>query len=159
MTGKPHESNLMQASFPELIGRVIHNCGALELLINNTIRALSKDPILFNEVITMNIPKRIKVLRELLTRANLLTPEINALITEIPKIAEDRNLIAHNPIASDDKEGSTSYVMVVRHKSFPPKIEKIDRERLEAIAKQSNEALVRFARLIPGSVGFEPHSA
>jgi hypothetical protein len=146
--------------FAELVGRIINNCGVLELFINNTIRALSKDPILFNEVIGSNIPRRVKVLRELLTRSKLLTPKIESLLSEIKEIAKDRNLVAHNPIASSDEQGTDSYVLVVQHKTgFPPEIDRLDHARLEAIAERSRRAMTEFLRVLPGARQFEPHSA
>ena len=146
--------------FAELVGRIINNCGVLELFINNTIRALSKDPILFNEVIGSNIPRRLKVLRELLARSNLLKPGVESLFSEIREIAQDRNLVAHNPIASSDPEGNNSYVLVVQHKTgFPPDIDKLDRERLEAIAERSRRAMDEFLRLFPGARQLEGHSS
>lgn len=146
--------------FAELVGRIINNCGVLELFINNTIRALSKDPILFNEVIGTNIPRRLKVLRELLVRSNLLKPGVDSLFSEIREIAQDRNLIAHNPIASSDPQGTNSYVLVVRHKTgFPPDMDKLDRARLEAIAERSRWAMAEFLRLFPGARQFEGHSS
>ena len=130
------------------------------MFIDNSIRALSKDSILFNEVISRNIPSRLKVLRELLKRADLLTPEIESLFAEIREIAKSRNLIAHNPIGSDDEMGTNSYVLVVRHMTgFPPQMDKLDSTWLEAIAKRSREAFAEFLRLLPGARQFEPHIA
>jgi hypothetical protein len=110
--------------FAELVGRIIHNCGVLELFTNNTIRALSKDSVLFTEIVRMNFARRVRVLKSLLTRSNLLTPELESLFNEILQISQQRNIIAHNPIASDSPEGTGSYILIVEPGSiFPPEIE------------------------------------
>jgi hypothetical protein len=145
--------------FAELVGRIINNCGALELFTDNTIRALSKDDLLFNEIIDTAFARRIQVVRKLLKRANRHNSEIESLLNSILELAKDRNLVAHNPIASSDEQGTDSYVLVVRHKTgFPPGMDKLDRARLEDIAERSRAAMAEFLRLLPGARQVEPHS-
>ena len=153
----------MPDSFTELVGKVVHHCDILEFFTNNTIRALSKDSILFNEVITQSFSKRVHVLRKLLERSELLTPEHEALCAEMLEIARQRNIVAHNPIASNtpgDVEGMNSYILAVRHRSesFPPERAKLNRPQLGALVSRSNAAVQDFIRLIPGAAQFEPHS-
>jgi hypothetical protein len=149
-----------ELAFAELVGRIIHNCGVLELFTNNTIRALSKDSVLFTEIVRMPFAKRVRVLKNLLTRSNLLTPELESLFKEILQISQQRNIIAHNPIASDNPEGTGSYILIVERGSiFPPEIDRLDRARLETIANRSRDAMTNFLRLLPGARQFEPHSA
>jgi hypothetical protein len=57
-------------------------------------------------------------------------------------------LVAHNPIASSDEQGTDSYVLVVRHKTFPPEMDKLDCARLEAIAERLRAAMAEFLRLL-----------
>src|SRR2546427_4370560 len=96
----------MAEPFAELIGKIVHNCGVLEFFTNNSIRALSKanDTPSFDEIISMAFSRRIRILRKLLRKSKILTPEIDSLLTEILEVAKDRNLVAHNPIASDNKD-------------------------------------------------------
>jgi len=144
--------------FAELVGSIINNCGVLEFFIYNTIKSLSKDPILFNELVNhKSIPSRLRILRQVLQRAGRLTPELESLISEIRKIMEERNLIAHNPIGSDDALWTNPYVLVVKHDTgFPPQMEKLDRIRLDAIAERSRSAMAEFLRLLPGAIQLEP---
>ncbi len=95
---------------------------------------------------------------EILEAANLHTPEIESLLNSILELSKGRNLVAHNPIASSDEQGTDSYVLVVRHKTFPPEMDKLDCARLEAIAERLRAALAEFLRLLPGARQFEPHS-
>ena len=85
--------------FSELIGTVIKTCGMIELQINHLIKSLGKDPILVKHVIKLPLNRRIQVLRDLmLDQPELTTPEVKSLCKELKKIAEDRNVIAHNPV-------------------------------------------------------------
>ncbi len=144
----------MVASFHELIGMIIHHCGAIELLTNNAINALAKDPLLSTKIIKWPFARRIEVLRELLDdRTQLAKPDVKSLCDELLAIARLRNAVAHNPVADGLANLSAPFVMVVRHAPQGAKVtEKIARTELEALVNRTNRALVRFAELVPSSL-------
>lgn len=85
--------------FVELIGTVIKTCGLLEWQINVFIKNSSKDRILAKHVIKLPLSRRIGILRDLmLDRPGLTTSEVDSLCKELVKIAEHRNVVAHNPV-------------------------------------------------------------
>jgi chemotaxis protein CheY-P-specific phosphatase CheC len=101
--------------FAQLVGAITHGCCSLEMLTNNAIKRLGKDPIFSKEIVTLSWGRRIKILRDLLhDRTKLSREDVNSLCDEISKIAQDRNVIAHNPIISDAEKGPA--ILVVRHK-------------------------------------------
>jgi len=144
----------MADTFPELIGKVIHHCGALELLTNNAIRALGTDSLLSSEVAKSPFRKRIEILRRLLKDRTQLPPsEIKSLCDALCEIAVRRNAIAHNPIVSDDpQKPGTEHVMVVRYEAERAEIkDEIDSSELVSLVKRTNTTMQRFVRLIPSS--------
>jgi hypothetical protein len=141
----------MADTFPEMIGKIIHNCGVLEFFTNNITRALC-DEVTFEKALKTGFKRRLSILERLLREENKLSPEMAALIKEMKKLADDRNVIAHNPIASDDPEGKNSYILLFRRtSSFPPAMEKRDLAWLENVAMRSREAVSTFNRLLPGA--------
>jgi hypothetical protein len=137
--------------FRELIGGIIHACGALELLTNHAIRSLGKDSLLSREITTLPFRRRIRILRDLLhERTTLRREDVDLLCDELSKIAENRNVVAHNPIATDDKDRSWC-ILVVRHKFDPPEVEKVTEADLQLLLKRVGEAMNRLARSVPES--------
>src|SRR5262245_19738010 len=103
--------------FTELIGNVIKTCGLLEWQINFFIKTSSKDRILAKHVLKLSLSWRIEVLRDLmLDRPGLTASEVKSFCKNLEKIAEDRNVIAHNPV-------------VVFAKPHPPKIVDLARSK------------------------------
>jgi len=83
--------------FPILIGRIIHGCGVLELLTDDMINDLGRDSILSKEIVSLDFGRRINILRELLyERTSLQAEDVDSLCNDLSRIAEDRNIIAHN---------------------------------------------------------------
>ena len=143
-------------SFVELVGTIIHNCGVLEFFTNNIIRALSTESE-YARIIWLQFARRIRELRRLLRTKGLLTDDLISLLQEMRAIADDRNLVAHNPIASD---GTSSYILLVQRTStFPPDIDRLDSSWLQAMAERSLRARDTFLHLLPGARQFEPSSA
>ena len=144
----------MADTFPELIGKIIHHCGALELLTNNAIRALGTDSLLSSEVAKSPFRRRIDVLRRLLEdRTQLPSSEIKLLCDDLCEIAVSRNTIAHNPIVSDDpQKPGTERVMVVRHAAESVEIkDEIDSSELISLVERTRTTMQRFVKLIPSS--------
>ena len=87
----------------EVVGEIIGRCGTVEWLINALIQLLGKDPLLVTEITRLPLARRIRVLRDLLLDRTTLPPsEIKSLCAELRNVAEDRNVIAHNPIIADE---------------------------------------------------------
>jgi hypothetical protein len=143
----------MLDSIPELVGKIIHHCGALELLTNNAINSLGTDSLLSAAIAKMPFAKRIEILRRLLERTKVLEPDLGSMFDELSYVAKQRNIIAHNPIISDDPDGKDQYILVTRHKVAPSKIEKITAADLKDLVKRSNKALQDFVRLVPEGKG------
>ena len=144
----------MGHDFPQLMGKVIHHCGALELLTNNTIMALGTDPLLASEMVKAPFSRRLPILRRLLEdRSGLPASEVKSLCDELAEIARRRNAVAHNPIVrTDPDDADTEHIMVVRHGPEHAKVkEEIGREELRALVNRTKEAIVRFSRLVPES--------
>jgi len=144
----------MTGDFPALVGTIIHHCGALEFLTNNAIRALGTDDILSTKLINSPFSKRIDVLRHLLKARTKLQPsEIDNLCKDLQEIAEERNVIAHNPIVHGDPQlKGTPRILVVRHTPESAHIKKeITREDLVSLANRTKTLLETFVRLIPSS--------
>ena len=136
--------------FAELVGMIIHACGSLEMLTNNAIKRLGKDPLVSRKMVKLRFSRRIKILRDLLhDRTKLSREDVDSLCDEFSKIAQDRNVIAHNPIVSDDEKGPA--ILVVRHKFDPPQYEKVTEPELQHLLMRVHAAVNRFAQLVPES--------
>jgi len=144
----------MALNFPELIGRFIHHCGALELLTNNSIKSFSSDPLLLSEVIKFSWYNRITLLRKLLVdRFNLKQADVKILCDELDEIRIKRNLVAHNPILSTKPDGSgTEEILIIRYKvDKVDDIEKITKQDIAVLVKQTKELIIKFAAMVPNS--------
>ena len=139
--------------FTGLIGAIIHDCGALEMYTDNAIKGLGRDPVLSGKIIEkLGFSDRIKLLRDLLyKRTKLPRRDVDSLCHELLKIAEVRNKVAHNSIVCDDEKGSNPHILVVRHKSDTPKIEKLAETDLRNLLKRVTVAVDRFTQLVPES--------
>jgi hypothetical protein len=77
----------MEKEFTKLTGIFIHHCGALEFLVNNSIKAFATDTILSSELISSPFYKRIKLLRIILKeRTDIDSGVINSLCNELDEI-------------------------------------------------------------------------
>lgn len=83
------------------IGGLILNLGGIELDSFRWIQHLSTDKIVSDLAIDMTLSKRLQIIRELIERSDF-SPESRKraveLWSEVGKISETRNTIAHNPI-------------------------------------------------------------
>jgi hypothetical protein len=140
---------MTEARFRELVGGIIHLCGMLEFMTNRVIKQLGRDSLLSNEIITLSFGRRIKILRDLLRERSPWPPEtVDSLCDELSKIAEFRNKVAHNPIATDiDNEDAGPFIAIVRHKFDPFELDKITEAELQLLAKQVQETVQRWLKL------------
>ena len=142
----------MSIGFPTLIGGFIHNCGALELFINNTIRAFATDSLLSANLIKSPLYKRIVLLRQLLHDRSCIGKEvIDSLCNELEEIRKQRNIVAHNPFVSTEPNGTgTEEILVLRYKPVgvdsPDKLTKEDVARL---VTKTKDLMIKFTKLIP----------
>jgi hypothetical protein len=135
--------------FIRLIGAVIHDCGVLEMLTNDAIKSLAKDPL--RSGFKQPFARRIEILRELLyERTKFPRQDVTLLCKELSEIPKHRNDVAHNPIASDDQTGS--YILVVRYEFDPPKIEKLTEAWLRSLLKRLREVAEKFTELMPEDI-------
>ena len=144
----------MSDDFPSLIGKFIHQCGALEFLVNNSIRAFSKDSLLSADAVKSPLYKRINLLRELLkTRSKVDEDEIGRLCNELDALRKKRNIVAHNPIVkSAPNESGTEEILVLRYKPTEVIIpDKLSKKDLAELVNESGALMVRFTKLVPES--------
>jgi hypothetical protein len=128
--------------FSELLGSVIETCGLLEWQINFFIKLLSKHPILAKHVIKLPLRRRIQVLRDLmLDRPELTAAEVKSLCKDLEKIAEDRNVIAHNPVAISAEWGGPKIL-------GPDDSEEFSEADLEAFHKRTTDALGKLIAMM-----------
>ena len=138
-------SNVEQ--FSKLVEKINLNCGVLEMLTNLQIHSLGQDSILSKELVTLEFVRRIKVLRQLLhERTKLPAKEIDSLCDYLSRIAADRNVVAHPPVATDD-EHDTNLHIVGRQPSdfFTGKV--FTEKHLNNLYERTREALKIFYAL------------
>lgn len=95
------------------IGKIIHHCGAIELIVNLQIKRLSRDSVLADEVVKSSLHKRADILKMLLERErhDLDSEHIRQLIDDVKKLGNERNIIAHNPLISTNEDLSDAKVL------------------------------------------------
>jgi hypothetical protein len=134
--------------FAELLGKIMHNCGLLEFLTTLEIDWLANDSLLSDEIGRLNFVRRINVLGELLhKRTSLPAKEIKSLCKQLRSIADRRNEIAHNPILSDDTNGTKFYIMVARGILDRGKDKRVTEKDLNILLDQTREALTKMHAL------------
>ena len=144
----------MTVSFPTLVGRFIHHCGALEFLTNNAIKVFATDPLLSTDAIESTWYKRIGLLRRLLhERSDIKKDDIKSLCDELDEVRKQRNIVAHNPIMlKEPNESGTEVILVVRHKPEGAITqEELTRENIKELVKQTGKLMVRFVELVPAA--------
>jgi len=102
----------MSKPFSDLIGRVIHNCGAIEFIINQLVVSLATDTILATEALRSPLHNRIELLGRMLRarRKGLGADWVDDLVKRLKNLANDRNVLAHNPIVQ--KDGCTEWHVI-----------------------------------------------
>lgn len=107
---------MLSRDLTQVVGDIIGRCGTVELLINVFIELLGRDSLLIAEITRLPLARRIRVLRGLLLNRTTFSPsEINSLCDDLKNVAEDRNVIAHNPILADN-DGGNGRILVNRGK-------------------------------------------
>ena len=142
----------MNTDFPTLIGKFIHHCGVLEFLTNNSIKALSTDPILSSKFIQSSFYNRIFLLRHLLyERSNIGKNEIDTICDELDEIRKQRNIVAHNPILFN-KADDNGMILVIRYKPYEVHHpEKLTKKDIEKLVGQTAELVNKISKLLPDS--------
>ena len=144
----------MADSFPTLIGKVIHHCGALEFLTNGAIKTLSTDVLLSGEISKLSFARRIEILRVLLReRTELSKASSKQLCDLLSEIARRRNEVAHNPIMTGGPDASAAErIVVVRHQGGKADVKKeISQDDLRNLVTNTREAIELFLKLLPSS--------
>ena len=135
-----------------LVGRFIHHCGGLELLVNGAIMALSSDAVLASEATRAPLARRISLLRRLLAdRTDLPEEDVKSLCDELDEIRVKRNLVAHNPIASKEPHADAPEAILVVDYRLPSgeSVKDITSDEVAEYVVQSNALLRRFAEMVP----------
>ena len=136
-------------SFPELIGQIVHNCGAIEHTTNLLIQCIASDRVLSNEIIRLNFGRRVNILRELmLNRTPFSRDEIESLCDELRRVAKERNMIAHNPIQPDNR------IIVIRS-VFDESVKELNQGDVEEVLERALHAVKRL-REIAVKLGYLP---
>jgi len=108
------EKTTTRESFAESIGKFMHNCGAIEFVVNGAITELATDTTLLDSVLRGPLNRRIDLLAALLRERTQLNPNtIDELRRDLHRIREVRNKVAHNPIIALDKSSPDSERIVV----------------------------------------------
>jgi len=142
----------MRQPLDVLVGRLIHHCGALELLVNNSLIQLSYDRILAAEATKAPLVRRIVSLRRLLhDRTDVPDDAIETLCDSLDAIRKKRNMVAHNPIVSAERDPDVpETILVVRYGSEgATKTHEMHREEVADLVTESNVLLRRFIELFP----------
>jgi len=138
--------------FPLTVGMFIHHCGALELLVNNSINFFAEDDVLSASVLGTSLFRRIQILKQLLhERSNLTPDDIDTLYKDLEMTRLRRNDVAHNAIftkAPDD--WAESVIIVQKHKPDGTIVTReLPREEVRDYVNQSKELMIRFVELVP----------
>lgn len=87
--------------WPDIVGRLILNFGTIEMLTNLLILQFSSDALLAEEVLSLNLSRRVPILRSLIKRAELEDTSKQRVLSAIDFVAgaiELRNTVAHNAL-------------------------------------------------------------
>lgn len=85
--------------FSCVVGKVIKSCGMVEVHVNHFIKSPGKDQTLVKHITRLELSCRLKVLRDLMfEESELKRSEVQFLYKKLIEIAEERNIIAHNPV-------------------------------------------------------------
>jgi hypothetical protein len=135
-------------SFAELLGNILHDFGVVEFQTNLLIQALGKDSILSDEIVKLNLGRRIKILRRLLhERTQAPEGEIDSVCDDFAKLATERNAIAHNPVATD-MDGSNPHIIDVRQISDLAKGKELSEKDLQDLRERTGKALRTLSDLM-----------
>jgi len=140
--------------FEQLVGKFIHNCGALELCINNQINVLATDTLLARDVAQQALKRRIRLLVALL-KDRKQTPQSVAdeLREKLLTLVDRRNKVAHSPIVAKKNINSRELcLLVLDRKNNSPKHRDIKQGELESWVKESSDLRKAFTKLFPESI-------
>jgi hypothetical protein len=140
----------MADRFVVAVGKFIHHCGALELVVNNIIKSLAEDSLLIPFVLKSPFNRRISLLRDLLSERSSIDEEfVDSLCKELKEISQKRNIVAHNPIAhSEANKDSEASISVQRYNPGRVEIPKrLVLEDVESLVNRSGELIKRLAKL------------
>lgn len=139
----------MSTRFPTLIGQFIHHCGAIELLINNSIRFFSSDDILSSSTARSPLAKRINLLQKLLAdRSELDGKLIDELCKKLHDLRKKRNIVAHSPIVKENIDGFEK-ILTSRYKADSVSSDKVTKNELATWVNESLEIMIKFNKYIP----------
>jgi len=134
--------------FSQLVGNIVHNCGVLEYLTIRSIETLETDPKRADKMLERQFRGRIDELRRLLNAKTTLPPDrVNSLCDQLSIVATERNKVAHNPVASDDKHGTNPRIIVVRRVSDLANGEVLTENDLRRLRELTRDTLRTFQRL------------
>ena len=106
-------------TFSQLVGNIFKSFGAIEYRTNRLIQLLTKDDEILpkEEILKQSFERRIKILSRLLKRTQVPADEIDSLVENLKDLAKKRNVIAHNPVATNAQ--GNSFIIHIREASDP----------------------------------------
>lgn len=145
----------MTDEFVTVVGKFIHHCGALEFLVNNSIRTYSDDYDQASKAVNQPLSNRIGILQKLLTeKSDIEKEDIDHICSELHDLRVKRNAVAHNPIVASAPDESAEFkIMVLRYRNeknveIPDELTKDDVGKLVG---RSSKLALRIMELIPDS--------
>jgi len=111
---------MMSETFSQLVGNIFKSFGAIEYRTNRLIESLTKDDEILpkEEILKLSFERRIKILSRLLRkRTQMPADEIDSLVENLKDLAKKRNVIAHNPVATNAQ--GNSFIIHIREASDP----------------------------------------
>jgi len=161
-----------------LVGKLIVNCGGVELLTFLWIRELATDIVLFDLAIDLPLNRRIELILALAEERKIegnLLQRVRTSWKEVAQLAQVRNIVAHGPIAfgwngpelpghPPDFLGTPVLREMKRNKTGKVRIAKID--GLEVVVNRSAEIAAGLSQLldevikdVEGRVDTDPDAA
>jgi hypothetical protein len=139
--------------FRKLIGDIISICGVLELRTNFLIQTLAKDSLLASEIFRFGFKRRVDILQRLmLERTDVPPREVKKLCADLKRVADERNKVAHNPIA----DLANPHILVIRELSTTSKDLKLYETDLKNQLTRIHAALKELKEFV-GKVGVPPY--
>ena len=139
------------STLSDLIGRIIQNCGAIELVVNQTIKGLATDSILATKAVRSGLHKRVDLMKDLLLerRKELTIEFVNDLTSSIKKLANERNIVAHNPLMAKTKSESNLKLCFFVVENGKEVLKEYDSKKLTFILKLSQDVIKKLKQLLP----------
>jgi len=135
----------------DLIGKIIQNCGAIEFIVNQTIKDLATDSILATKAVRSGLHKRVDLMKDLLLerRQELTIEFVNDLASSIKKLANERNIVAHNPLMAKTTSESNLKLWFFVVENGEEVLKEYDSEKLEIILGLSGDVIEKLSQLLP----------